>query len=246
MAEPVPVLRYATIDSTNLEAARLVAGGLQSSIWLRADEQTKGRGRSARRWHSKPGGLYATLVLATDADVQQAPHLGFVMSLAVHDVLARFIPSARLLLKWPNDCLVGGAKICGILAETCTTQPLRLALGCGINVDHAPENMPYPVTSLRQEGSSASVDEVFSLLQTSVANRLAQWKSGAGFDATRQDWLDRTVAIGTQLKVMNGLVEQHGVFSGLAQDGALMLRDIGGRLLTVYAGDVGLKDMKRQ
>ena len=142
------VLHFERIDSTNAEARRLAEAGGRGPLWIWADEQTGGRGRMGRSWVSEPGNLYATFLFAIATEQQAATQLSFVAALAVHDMAAVLRPEWDVRIKWPNDVLVEGAKFCGILAEVVGTAPTTIAIGCGVNVDHAPQGTAYKVTCL--------------------------------------------------------------------------------------------------
>ena len=169
------VVHFERIDSTNAEAQRLAAGGERGPIWLLADEQTHGRGRLGRSWVSEPGNLYATFVFSIAGGPEVAAQVSFIAALAVHDLVAALLPNSRACIKWPNDVLIGGAKICGLLAEVVAQSPVTIALGCGFNVTHAPAATPYPVTSLADHGLSTSVESVFQELDARFLNRLNIW-----------------------------------------------------------------------
>ena len=142
------VRHYERINSTNLEARRLADQGETGPLWLTAGEQTLGRGRLGRAWVSEPGNLYATFLFPTAAEQQAAAQVSFVAALAVHDMVTELRPGLSPRIKWPNDVLVGGAKFCGVLAEVVGSSPTRIAIGCGVNVAHAPQGTPYPVMAL--------------------------------------------------------------------------------------------------
>jgi BirA family transcriptional regulator, biotin operon repressor / biotin---[acetyl-CoA-carboxylase] ligase len=238
VTQPIQVLRYSTIDSTNLEAARLVASGQTESVWLWADEQTAGRGRANRTWISPFGGLYATLLYIAEIDAAVASQLSLVMALAVHDTLSQFIAREKLSLKWPNDCLVEGAKICGILSEGFGSLPLCIALGCGINVQGAPDAMPYPVTCVNTYAPNATVEHLFQHLAAKAQIWIGLWNEGRNFVAVREAWISASSPLGTLLKVSTIRGEITGQFEGLAPDGALQLRQHNQEIHNVYAGDV--------
>ena len=119
-------------------------------------EQTAGRGRRGRRWSSPPGNLYASLILRPDAAPDRAAQLGFVAALAVADALRELAPElGEPACKWPNDILVGGHKIAGILLESEMGEGQNLAfliVGVGINLVSAPPDAEYPATSIAGEG----------------------------------------------------------------------------------------------
>src|SRR5436853_1339519 len=111
------ILTVAETGSTNDDLASLAREGAAEGLWLRAERQTGGRGRQGREWHSPAGNLYAsTLVRLRPAD-PPAPTLALVAAVALHEVASAFAGGARIEIKWPNDLMVGGAKLSGILLE---------------------------------------------------------------------------------------------------------------------------------
>ena len=246
LASGHPVRHFESIDSTNLEARRLAAHGETGPLWLWADEQTSGRGRLGRGWVSEPGNLYATFLFAISAGPEVAPQVSFVAALAVHDTVAALRPDVSPRIKWPNDILIGGAKFCGVLPEIVATAPTRIAIGCGVNVGHAPTGTPYPVTAL---GGGLHVEAVLAELDGKLALRLAQWDEGRGFAAVRQAWAQRALGLGGRISATVGGAQTAGIFRGLAADGALILEAPDGSRSTIHAGEVSfaeLDDMRRK
>ncbi len=240
MTATVPVFHHDTIDSTNLEAHRLVKSGMTADAWIRADEQTRGRGRSDHRWISEPGNLYATRLLKPHCDVATVAQISLVAAVAVHDVVCKWIALEKVALKWPNDCLVDDSKISGILVETCPSADLCVAIGCGINVAHAPRGLAYPTTHIRNHHLDVSVDAVFRALADSLELRLSQWDSGRNFLVIKREWLQRAYPLGTQVKVSGGQGLVAGAFAGMADDGALLVELGAGQVQRIYAGDVSI------
>lgn len=228
--------------STNADLIARVGAGetIPEGYWLRAKRQSGGRGRLGRKWESPEGNLYcSTVVNLVSGD--PAPHsLSFVTGLAVFDTLKRSLfPHASIMLKWPNDALVHGAKISGMLLERCGDSVI---VGIGINVCHAPDVPGRETTSILYEngkhgGSSALV---LSILAESFANRLATWR-GEGLTATLNAWTGAAHPIGTPLSV--GDTDNQcivGTFAGLDENGALLLRLENGAMRTIHAGDVAM------
>lgn len=236
MISQAPVRRFASIDSTNLEAQRLAAAGERGPLWLLAAEQVSGRGRLGRNWVSASGNLYSTLLLPTEATTAVVPQIAFVVALAVHDAVRALCPDANVKLKWPNDCLLNGGKVAGILCET-VGQGL-VAIGCGINVAHAPQGLAYATAYLQQAAGDVSVDGAFSAYSTALGQRLVQWSGGAGFASILADWQARGHSLGEAVQVRQGETVRVGSFAGLAPDGALRLQKPDGTIENVYAGDV--------
>jgi BirA family transcriptional regulator, biotin operon repressor / biotin---[acetyl-CoA-carboxylase] ligase len=240
-----PVRRHATLDSTNSEARRLFDAGERGPLWILADEQTAGRGRLARNWVSAKGNCYSTLLLpVTDAGMK-VPQIAFVVALAVADTVRELTPTARVVLKWPNDCLVDGAKIAGILCEVLNQDPLTVAIGCGINVTHAPLALAYPATCLAALGSSASRDEVFAGYSLALSNRMSTWNNGAGFSMIRQAWLTYALGVGERVSMTVGQDTLQGVLEGLADDGALLLKLSDRSTRVFHAGDLRIPSLEK-
>ncbi len=236
-----PVRHFDRIDSTNQEARRLADDGECGPLWLWADEQTVGRGRLGRSWVSEPGNLYATFLFPMAEGPQAAAQVSFVAALAVHDTAMTFRPELSPRIKWPNDVLIGGAKFCGVLPEVIGVSPTRVAIGCGVNIAHAPEGTPYPVTAL---GGGLAVEAVLRELDRNLATRLRQWDEGRGFALVRQDWAKRALGLGGSVTATSGTAALSGVFKGLAADGALILETADGDLHAIHAGEVKFAELE--
>jgi BirA family transcriptional regulator, biotin operon repressor / biotin---[acetyl-CoA-carboxylase] ligase len=239
------VLRnFTEIDSTNAEAHRLAAKGERGPLWLVADRQTAGRGRLGRNWISEPGNLYATVLFTIVGRAAIASQVSFPAALAVHEAVSSLLPKGRadLAIKWPNDVLLGGAKLAGILAETLRQDQgaVTLAIGFGINVALAPEGTPYPVTTLRQHGANASPMDVHKALSAKVEKWLAVWDKGRGFDKVRREWLAHASGLGHRFAATSGRAELSGLFVGLGDDGAMILELADGSRRAVHSGEVRL------
>mgnify|MGYP002078916384 CR=1 FL=1 len=236
-----PVTHFDRIDSTNLEARRLADEGERGPLWLLADEQTGGRGRLGRSWVSEPGNLYATFLFSIAEGPQAAAQVSFVAALAVHDTVTRLRPALAAKIKWPNDVLIGGAKFCGVLPEVVGNNPTRIAIGCGVNIAHAPEGTPYPVTSL---GRDLSVETVLRELDANLTRRLKQWDETRGFASIRADWAARALGMGGAVAATAGTKQLTGTFKGLAADGALLLEAGDGTLHPIHAGEVSFAELE--
>jgi BirA family biotin operon repressor/biotin-[acetyl-CoA-carboxylase] ligase len=232
---------FQEIDSTNEEAKRLAAAGVEGPLWIIADRQTKGRGRRGREWHSPRGNLAATLLLRPASRIAQCAQLSFVAALASSDLIARYAPLARVTLKWPNDVLLDNCKIAGILLEASGRDagaPDWLAIGFGVNLVSYPDDAEFPATSLRTGNVEppASRDAM-----TSLAGLWLEWYrlwETAGFAPIRDAWLSRAAGLGQLIRARLPDEEATGVFEGIDQSGALLLREQPGRVRTIAAGDV--------
>ncbi len=235
MATAFPLLHLTSIDSTNAEAHRLVAAGEAGPLWIVADEQLAGRGRLGRTWVSKPGNLYATLILPCAVPLSVLPQLSFVAALAIQHTASSFVDSSPITLKWPNDCLLNSAKFSGILIETLSSN--LIGLGMGINISHAPEGLPYKAAALSQFGSSASPLAVHAELDSAFQLWFSIWNLGSGFAEIRAAWTKFCGHLQKPITVRLPEGEVSGIFAGLAEDGAMLLR-VDSELRKIHAGDV--------
>lgn len=233
------VMSFDAIDSTNEEARRQARDGAPEGtlIWGRA--QTAGRGRRGRSFISPPGNLYLSVLLRPERSAAEAAQLGFAAALAIADAVAPLLPArVRLGLKWPNDVLLDGRKLSGILLESQASEGRLdwLVLGMGVNVVSFPEGLDHPATSLFAVGASVTVD---ALLET-LAGRFEAWHERwrrEGFQPLRQAWLQRAQGLGEPIRVRLATGESGGRFAGLDEEGALLLDDATGRR-RVAAGEV--------
>ena len=239
------------IDSTNAEALRRAAAGLDGPHWFLARRQSGGRGRQGRRWHSMPGNLLATLLLTVRAPVCLLPQLSLVAALAAFDMVADALRKAgnqvEPLLKWPNDLLLEGRKCAGILLETASSgaSAPHVALGFGVNLARAPEEEAVKATSLRHYGVELEPEAALGRLARAMLARLEQWDEGRGFGDTRQSWLRRAHKKGQELRVRQPGVPLSGTFETLDEDGALILRTGPDRTCRILAGDIWLTESTR-
>jgi BirA family biotin operon repressor/biotin-[acetyl-CoA-carboxylase] ligase len=240
-------LHLAEVDSTNAEAMRRAAAGEGAGIWIVADRQSQGRGRSGRSWASPAGNLYASLLLELGCTPETAQQLSLVAGVAAIEALSALagdtLPAGRLRLKWPNDILLDGAKLGGILVESTTLAGRRFAvLGTGINLVSAPAALGRAVTHFGVLGAPPSPAVVAGALAAAMQHWLAIWQEGLAFEAIRIAWLERAGPPGEPISVNAGTGPVAGTFSGLDATGALMLRDADGGNRRFTFGDVTLID----
>lgn len=228
------VQHYDTIGSTNDEIRRLAAQGADHGTVVHADEQTAGRGRLARTWHSPAGNLYLSALLRLDLPPSRLSELSFVAAVAVAETVAGLLPKPDgIVVKWPNDVLVDGGKIAGILIETADGVTI---LGIGLNVLLAPASVGYKTATIAALGGIATVDGARDLLLHELERLITHWLD-QGFPPIRQAWLDRTYPVGTPLRVNAGATAVEGTFADLDLDGALLLDTEAGRR-RIVVGDV--------
>jgi BirA family biotin operon repressor/biotin-[acetyl-CoA-carboxylase] ligase len=235
-AAGVRLIALETIGSTNTEACALARAGERGPLWITAYTQTAGRGRRANVWISEPGNVYASLLLS-GVPRGRAGELAFVAGLGVYDAVAELAPrlAARLALKWPNDVLLAGAKLAGILIEA---EQDWAVIGIGVNCAHHPRDIAQPATDLASAGAPLPAEVVFSRLSKTLHVRLWQWAEGAGFAAVRGDWLIRAAGVGKDIRVRLPTQELEGQFQGLDETGHLLLRLPDGNIQVVSSGEV--------
>ena len=212
-------------------------------MFLLADEQTAGKGRMDRNWASGKGNCFSTLVLPVQAEFSTVPQVGFVVALAVADVLEEYHVTPNL--KWPNDVLVGGAKIAGILCEVLSTQPLTIAIGCGINVAHSPTGLSYPATCLAVEGVTTDRDAVFKSYCNALSYWYGMWKDGRNFAAIREAWLQNAIGIGEIVTMKSGMQSLTGTYETITEQGAIMLKPADGPAQILHAGDLHIPSLAK-
>lgn len=247
---PIPVDQLPLIDSTNVEAMRRIAAGERGPRWIVAAEQTAGRGRSGRSWTSKPGNFYGSLILPVGCKPAVAHQLSLLLGVVVHDAMVEIAggPIPGLRLKWPNDLLIGGAKLAGLLPESTAdrythngqTGGLIVVFGIGINLSAPPAELGRPVASLAEQGIDRTPDEMAAPLSTWMLHWLGLWKAGESFDVVRSAWLERAGPRGEAMQVNAGAGPVVGSFDGLDADGALLLRLESGVVQRFTFGDVTL------
>lgn len=235
-----------TVGSTNTEALDLANDGDAGRVWITANAQQAGKARRGRSWISEPGNLYASLLLIDPAPPQSLATLPLVVSLALHKAVAALQPqlAARLRIKWPNDLLLDGKKLSGILLEAQPDQHGRLAviIGCGVNCHHFPGNPLYPATSLAHEGCETEPMALFRELARTMAQELRIWSQGHGFAIIRREWLDRCQGLGEAVIARFPDRELQGTFVDIDTEGLLLLRDEEGYTHQVSAADIFFGD----
>lgn len=234
------LVAHERMASTSDEAKALGQRGEPAGtlVWTRA--QTAGRGRQGRQWVSPAGNFYASVILRPAVPVATAAQLGFVAALAIVDACLALAPGAAISLKWPNDVLLNGRKLAGLLLEAQSRGDGVLdwlVLGIGINVSTYPVEVEYPATALAATGADVGAEAVLGALAPSFLARYERWREGAGFATIRADWLARAQGLNQPIRVRLPGETRAGVFAGLDSDGALLLETGTGRQ-RIAAGEV--------
>ncbi|MDX5592719.1 biotin--[acetyl-CoA-carboxylase] ligase [Pseudovibrio sp. SPO723] len=232
---------YDSIGSTNSYGIELARQGHPGHLWLRAEEQTEGRGRRGRAWTSDRGNLFASVLLRFDKLDETAVQFPFVAALSLADAVEKACGVTHLVeLKWPNDLLINGAKISGILleSESHSSYGFYLVCGFGVNVVHHPDLGLYKTTDLRSLGFQCNADLLFLKLAESFEHWLGTWSKPNGFDVVRKAWLERAIGVGEQIRVRLTREEFSGRFVDIDHFGRLILKMDSGETRLVSAGDV--------
>ena len=238
------MLKLETVDSTNAEARRRALAGEPGPLWIWSARQSQGRGRGGREWVSQPGNLFASLLIGLNCPLRVASQLALVAGIVTFDTIAKLIAyegRSEVLLKWPNDVLLAGEKVAGMLLENvggANENRSVVVIGTGINLSSHPENLPQPAVSLATYGMTVTPADALEALAASTLEWLNRWGEGACFPTIRRAWLDRAGPTGRPLTVRVGSQEAEGVYGGLDADGALRLLMPGGGEYRVTAGDV--------
>ncbi len=235
------LLHCEEIDSTNAEALRQAAAGARGPLWILADRQNAGRGRRGRTWVSQSGNLFCTLLITVDRTAAQAATLSFVAALSAADAVSHFAPNADIQLKWPNDVLLDGKKIVGILLESAMSNDsseIVLSIGIGINLRSHPTDVELAATSLRAENMEVPTpDKALAHLAKAWVRWLNPWQE-EGFSPIREAWLARAKGVGQDIQVRLPNETLEGLFKGLDASGTLLLELGNGTCREINAGEV--------
>ncbi len=240
--EPVPELRIIQLDitgSTNADARKLAAEADFGPLWIIADQQTAGRGRHGRNWVSPKGNFYGSFLFPTEKPTAQRSLYSFVIALGIYDALKAVCADGGFELKWPNDVLLDGAKISGMLLESGSQhhQPWVIA-GIGINLISFPDDTPYPAACLAEH--SETPVEPHKMLEA-LSEKINHWKTvfdGKGFGPIRTAWLERAANVPGPVTVRLPDETFEGEARDLELNGALQVRLANGTIRQVHAGDV--------
>lgn len=233
---------FDVLDSTNEEARRQAEGGAPEGLAVLARSQTAGRGRRGRSWESPEGNLFLSLLLRPSVTAAEAAKLSFLAAVALSESIELAAPAlaGRISCKWPNDVLVDGAKISGVLLESRTRPDGTLdwvIAGIGANLAHRPLNTLYTSTALADHDAAVEPVQFAEWLLARFGYWYERWKA-EGFAPLRDAWLKRAQGLGQAIVVRLPEGELHGRFAALDESGALLLDLPDGRRQAITAGDV--------
>tara|TARA_Y100001934_G_scaffold270129_1_gene354567 strand:+ start:16073 stop:16846 length:774 start_codon:yes stop_codon:yes gene_type:complete len=229
-----------SVGSTNDEARIRAESGAPAGTIIWAKQQVSGRGRRGRAWNSPEGNLYCSIILRPEVSPAVAAQLSFVTALALGEGMHNLLPSsATLQYKWPNDVLIDGGKIAGILLESHVGENGNMewvVIGTGVNVTSHPPDTERPATSLDKVGCQLPVADVLTAYAQTLWTWIGRWND-FGFDPVRKAWLNRAIGLGESIEVRLPNQTLHGTFDALDTNGALVLLTPEGRQ-HISAGEV--------
>ena len=231
-------------DSTNNDAHELARSGETGPLWIRADTQTSGKGRRGREWVSKSGNLFTSGLFPAFADVSKTVQLSFIAALAIYETIKTYAPLANVSLKWPNDVLVEGAKISGVLLETGQVKfGPYVVVGIGLNLTHHPDLTLYPATHLLEHVDPSDMNRPEPIytgpegVLAVLASRFEIWRgvhAQDGFQTIAKAWMEKAHGMGKRAYIDNSPV----TLRGLGPNGELRVEYDNGTVDTVVAADV--------
>jgi len=238
-------LTFDALDSTNAEAVRQVETGANLPLWIMARSQSSGRGRRGREWVSESGNLFCTGVYPKSDNAQHDAQKSFVAALAIYDSLTDYVAPNLLSIKWPNDVLLGGKKVSGILLERLSN---ALCVGIGINLLKAPKIVTdQETTCVIDYIEDALINDPEPILEMPepvlaiLARNYSQWSrrhDEEGFAPIRKAWLQRAAGVGQRVRVNLAKESFTGYADGLNEDGALTVRLDSGAYRDIHAGEI--------
>ncbi|MFY9288138.1 MAG: biotin--[acetyl-CoA-carboxylase] ligase [Alphaproteobacteria bacterium] len=231
--KPYRIQRHEITDSTNDDAKKAAGAGEAEGLVVWALEQKAGRGRHGRSWISPQGNLYCSILLRPSHELQTFGQYSFVAALALCDLIDNFLPQSSVTLKWPNDVLVDGKKIGGILLEAGDGW---VVVGIGLNVLHHPDEVLYPSTSLYAEAMDQI--ELVPVLEM-LLDSLWRWYEvikAEGFTPIRLAWLEHAEKGPLSVRLPQETIK--GTFKDLGKDGSLILLLADGSERAIASGDV--------
>jgi BirA family biotin operon repressor/biotin-[acetyl-CoA-carboxylase] ligase len=241
-----PVIYYASTDSTNLQAKLAAENGAGEGTLLVADMQTSGRGRRGRTWISPPGtNVYYTLLLKPEYPADRASAVTLVMALAAAEGIRRTC-GLEAGIKWPNDIVVGGKKVCGILTEMSVEQDYihYVVIGVGINVgeqEFAPEVAQTAGFLQQENGQRISRAELVANIMQAFEKDYEIFVQTLDMSGLMDAYNALSVNRGREVRVLDPKGEFSGISAGINESGELLVERGDGTVAKVYAGEVSVR-----
>ena len=239
---------YEETGSTNIDAKRLGEEGAAHGTIVVADKQNAGRGRRGRAWQSPAGkDIYFTILLRPSFEPDKASGLTLVMALSVAQAVERKC-NLKAGIKWPNDVVLNGKKICGILTEmnmeTDYIQHVVIGVGINVNLDEMPEEISQTATSiLREGGEKTARAELLQEVLARFEENYGMYEKELDLSYMREEYNSHLVNVGKQVKVLDPKGEFEGIARGINASGELLIETPDGKVAEVYAGEVSVRGM---
>lgn len=237
---------FTEVTSTNEVAKKLAAEGGNEGTVVISETQTLGRGRLGREWASPKGGIWFSIILRPEADPKDASKLTFVAAVTVARVIREMF-NLEAEIKWPNDVLIGGKKVCGILTETSTKGDVAdfVVLGVGINanvsLDSFPESLRNSLTTLKEELMEEIGREEFLHALLEELERYYKMFLRKKFDLILEEWRNLAGFLGRYVEVLSFDEKIKGWAVDVDQNGALIIKLRNGTVNKIMSGDVTIQ-----
>ncbi|WP_128103386.1 biotin--[acetyl-CoA-carboxylase] ligase [Paenibacillus sp. DCT19] len=236
------ILQYDTIDSTNIEAKRLIQSGKSPGFAVMSQNQTAGKGQYGRVWQTPSGNLALTTVWPLSANPALRPTIALMAGLAIHNVIEPYLTAnQRLQIKWPNDILINGAKLSGTLVEA---DQSAIYIGIGINMAYRPEHVPYSTICL-SEFAEVRPDVIAEQLVQSLVDYHQSWIMD-GFEPLIPLYQERMFNFGKEIQFMVDRKKSEwieGQCLGVDSHGRLLIEQADGQVTAHASGDVVIKKL---
>ncbi len=235
---------YDVLGSTNMEAKNLIKHNINGNHIIWAISQTNGYGKMSRKWESVSGDLTFSLIIEHDYPAMLIYNLIFIAAISLREVIGNIFEGQKITkdirIKWPNDIMVDGEKIAGIMIENLKS-PLGknfAVIGIGLNILSSPANSNLVFTSLN-EYNIQDID--LSTIMKDIVVNFEQYKmvwAKNGLGPIRSIWTDNAYGIGSEISVNNGKSKISGIFTGINNAGSINLLTDSGLTVAVSIGEV--------
>ena len=241
----VNVVHYKEVDSTNAEARRLSKEGAESGLVVTAKKQTAGKGRRGRSWESPADeNLYFSILLRPSLEPEKAPMLTLVMAYSVAKVLQR--EEIQVLIKWPNDLVCSGKKVCGILTEMnlsgAQVEDVIVGVGLNVNTMKFPDELEDKATSLRKETlRELECGELLQLILKEFDKQYQRFLENQNLEFLQEDYNAMLINRGREVMVLEPGKEYLAKALGINKFGELLVQKEDGSTEAVFAGEVSVR-----
>jgi len=235
------ILFFEEVDSTNNKAKQIALEEKEGTVVI-SEMQTSGRGRRGREWHSPKGGIYVSFILKPNMSPEKAPQITLVSSLALVEALNSMFQKLNAKIKWPNDVLISGKKISGILTELSSDMEKinYIVVGVGVNISTGINNLPENATSLKLEMNQDISVKLFLKSFLEHYDSIYQEYLNGSIDQIIKRWKNNSDTLGKKVKIIGINETYEGLAKDIDENGALILQTKE-KEIKVYSGDVSLR-----